>query len=161
MTWPASRADAQELQDALGKLVTNSGAIENLYERAGDHLAALNTNQGADLIWGEALRNLAASGRLKAFFEVLRTRGPQADAFKKKVDAVFDATAEFEQPVLSSGVLVIDRTALRAQIALLVARDSPASVLLVRGAPKSGKTHGYYLFEAAAKEAGAEAVYIG
>ena len=63
--------------------------------------------------------------------------------------------------MFTGGVLVVDRASLRSQISLLLAKDSIVTVLLVRGAPKSGKTWGKWLFEAAGKEAGAKPIYVG
>jgi hypothetical protein len=161
LDWPASRAEAQDLEKALLKRYKTAEAIDNLYNRVAPDLDALTLNRNPQLIWSEALGNLAMSGQLKAFCELLKAQGPKSPGFQGPVDAVINARSATERRVLASGALVVDRAQLRSQVGLLLARDSPVSVLLVRGGPQSGKTHGNYVFEAAAQEAGAVPVYIG
>lgn len=158
--WPASRPDAQAFEDALVFVFDTGPRINAVYTKVADNLDPLNLvgTQIRD-IWVSAIKNIMLNGKLRTFCEQLQAN--DNPVLKTALAAVFAATPAFEQRVLSSGVLVVDRGDLRSKLALIVARDSPASVLLVRGAPKSGKSHGYYLFEAAAREAGAEPVYLG
>jgi hypothetical protein len=58
------------------------------------------------------------------------------------------------------GVLLLDREPLREQLAALVFETSPAKVLLVRGGPRSGKSHAFFLFAHLAKDRKAECVYL-
>ncbi len=161
MEWPGSRPEAQEFEQVLVVAFKTGPVIDQIYNRAAPGLLALNLGQAPGLIWTEALGNLVTSGQLKAFCELLRTQGPANPVFKEKLEAIFTATSAIERRVFTGGVLVVDRASLRSQISLLLAKDSIVTVLLVRGAPKSGKTWGKWLFEAAAKEAGAKPIYVG
>jgi hypothetical protein len=160
LTWPASRPEAPPFVAALVAAFKTAPAIDNVYGQAGG-VEALTLNQAPRLIWNEALNNLCLGGQLQAFCDLMRDVGPKNATFQARLDAVVNAKSAAERRVLTSGVLVVDRAQLRSQIGLLIARDSPVSVLLVRGAAKSGKTHGNYLFEAAAQESGATPVYVG
>jgi hypothetical protein len=55
---------------------------------------------------------------------------------------------------------MLDRAQLRRYIRRLAPARSPLKVLLVRGEPQSGKSHGRHLFESAARDAGAKSVYL-
>lgn len=161
LDWPGSRADAQEFEKALLSGFSNAKEIKNIYRKVADDLVPLTDNQAPPLIWAEALHNIVASGKLEAFCQLLRAQGPKNAAFQQRLDAVFNATSAIERRLLLSGVPVVDRDPLRAQIALLLAKDSPVGVLLSRGNPKSGKTWGRWLFQDAAEEAGATPIYVG
>ena len=54
------------------------------------------------------------------------------------------------------GVPVVDREDLRGKLVQLGPDASPLRVLVVRGDAKSGKSHGRHLFQAAARDHGAE-----
>jgi hypothetical protein len=57
-------------------------------------------------------------------------------------------------------VIVLDRETLRDKLDRLLPDQDPVKVLLVRGSTKSGKSHGRYIFERAAYDAGAQPLYL-
>jgi hypothetical protein len=81
-----------------------------------------------------------------------------AEAFQAALRDVVDAVPAAERKIIS-GVPVLDREPLRNLVTTLQS-DAAVRVLLVRGAPKTGKTHGRYVFEAAAEDTGAKPVYM-
>jgi hypothetical protein len=161
LAWPSARKEAQDLLKALAKVYKTSARISDLYSRVPDDLPALNLNQPPRDIWIEALSNLAIHGSVARFCEILGNEVPGNVPFHAAVDAVVTAKSDVERRILSGGVYCVDRAPLRDKLSLLLARDSPVAVLVVRGGTQTGKTHSRFLFEAAAREAGARPVYLG
>jgi adenosyl cobinamide kinase/adenosyl cobinamide phosphate guanylyltransferase len=81
-------------------------------------------------------------------------------AYHDRIRAVVDAAPALEERIISDYVVILDRLPLREKLALLEPDASPVKVLLVRGEPRSGKSHGRYLFERSARDQGALPVYL-
>jgi hypothetical protein len=156
-----NRPEAQALMRELLRAFVAPAAINIVYRRVAADLEPLNLAQQPRLIWQEALDNLAIAGYLERFCEDIRGELPSNRVFQQAVAGVFAAPSDVDRSVLRNGVLVVDRVSLRKLISSMMVTGSPVVVLLIRGEKKTGKSHGHYLFDAAAREVGAQPVYIG
>lgn len=158
--WPSWRPEAKDLAAALLRLYQSFDAIRLVYEEHGP-LEPLG-NGLPRAVWDQALKNLTKAGKIEAFCDALR-RGDYKDsaAFQKVVKAVIDAPSDVDKVVVGEqgNIFVIDRDKFRDHLGVLMSRG-PIGVLVVRGEPDSGKSHGHWLFEAAAREVGAKIAYI-
>jgi hypothetical protein len=154
------RQEAKELFDVLVNSVPLVAEIAQLYAQAGGDQANLNTNQTPQLVWTEALNRLAEQEKLRTFCEVVLPgiqRFQSSPRFQAALKAVADAVPVVERKIIA-GVPVVDRVPLRNLVDRL--KSDALRVLLVRGGPKTGKTHGRHVFLAGAKDAGAKALYL-
>jgi hypothetical protein len=160
--YPLDRTDAQRLRTALIQAIKVPQRIVSLYEGCRDGLPPL-AQQGlaVDVIWTEALGNLAASGALKVLCEkIVADPGLQSPEIQAAVRDVINAEPAASQQILSETVLVLDRVALRGKLEKLESDTELVKVILVRGEPDSGKSHGRYLFQHVARTRGALFVYL-
>ncbi|MBL7259237.1 hypothetical protein [Paractinoplanes lichenicola] len=156
--FPWWRADAQRLLSVLTVVASDKAEIENLYLRCAKGLTRLTPSR-ADLMWIEALNNLAAAGALERLCDLFLARTLAAEA-RAAFEQVRSARPEADQPPAEPGPIVLDRTNLRQQIQRLTPGSAALKVLVVRGDPGSGKSHGRYLFEQAARGQNAQPVYL-
>lgn len=161
VAYPWHRPEARELQTVLTLAFTTSADIDVLYQGSSPAVLPLNHNQAPNLVWKEALDNLArVDGGLKTLCETVLAR-PQLNArLRKAVEDVVNAVPAVEVQFVPDSVLVLDRGELRTSLTNLGSETSAVKVLLVRGGPKTGKTQGHLLFERAAKDGGAKVVYL-
>ena len=138
---------------------TNGEVIRRLYNSCAEDLRPLNYGQAPDVVWQQALDVLAQVDLLSQLFEVIAAEGPLG-TLAEPIEQVRAALPLVDTRVVTSDVLVLDRQPLRDRLGQLGANTNPAKVVLVRGRPKSGKTHGRYLFELAAHDQGADALYL-
>jgi hypothetical protein len=158
--YPLHRPEAVALFDALSDAINNSAAIVIIYEKCGADLPPLFTGQAHPLIWKEALQNLTSHGVLKKLLDQIQARFPHSEDMQKVVRDVENAQTAEEVKIISDDVLVLDRSELRHRLKELVPDTNPVKVLLVRGGPQSGKSHGRYIFEQFAVDQGSPSVYL-
>jgi hypothetical protein len=160
--YPWERKEATPLYELLVALIPDPNQIVLVFEQSGGLRSALNTAQAPGLIWGDALRLLAAGRLLERFCTRLKAIGglQQNADFQAAIDAVVEAEADVERSIVADNVLVLDRIELRETLRQLTPDDSPLRVVLVRGAEKTGKTWARYVFQGAARDRGADVLYL-
>jgi hypothetical protein len=160
--YPWQRADAGAFHEVLFRGIKATESITLIYAKCGSDLPPL-TPARADLLWREVLDNLTGLGLLRVLIRIIESDGGAklaSDEYKKAVADVLNAEEAVGSRLLSDDVLVLDRDRLRELLRSLESDASLVRALLVRGSPKSGKSHGFHLFERVASERGALAVYI-
>jgi hypothetical protein len=160
LQFPWNRAEAGPFLDALVAVIPDQKQIRVAYQASSlRKLPSLNVNQTPEAVWTDALENLVIKGALKMFAQQILPRSP-IDDFRNAIQAVINAVPAIERRIFPNNLLVLDRQDLRKMIESLEPPESPIRVLLVRGSPKSGKSYTRHLFLAAARDHGAEAVYL-
>jgi hypothetical protein len=157
--YPFWREEANLLYRRLFQRFADQQVIARLYNSCAENLRPLNIGQGPDVVWQQALQELALAGLLTRLIEVVTAEGPLG-VVAEAIDAVTAAPPLLATRIVSTEVLVLDRQPLRDWLDLLGPDTAPAKVVLVRGLPKSGKTHSRYLFELAARDQGADPLYL-
>jgi hypothetical protein len=143
--------------------VSTSNEVLYLYERAGGKRQELPEGEPVRSLWRLAIDGLAAHGGIQRLCELLLDYGPTKGNkdFERAVLGIVDAVSVAEMQVYDAdGVVILDRGPLRTNLAKLEIDDHPLNVLVVRGAPKTGKTHGRYLFERVANIHGVKVAYL-
>jgi hypothetical protein len=160
-SFPWARTDAKTLNDLLIIVLTNKPEIVGIYQRSGGVLGDLDQGQAPADVWHDVLDLLATGGKLRALCdELLAVSRLQGNAaFQAAVRAIEDARPAVEQRWFGDEI-VLDRQPLRSLIATLEGESSRLNVIIVRGEAKSGRSYGRVLFEQAAADHGAVAVYI-
>ena len=114
-----------------------------------------------NVIWREALQNLVVAGVLRTLCEkLLSASGLQNNLFQSAIREVIDAESTCTKQIFLNNVLMLDRTGLRSQLNKFELDGELLRVILVRGGPSSGKSHGHFLFESVARDWGALVVYL-
>ena len=155
------RQEAKELFDVLVASIPSQSEIGQLYAQAGGAPGMLDTGQAAQSVWTDALDLLAQQEKLRRLCEEVLPgiqRFQNAPLFQAALKAVIDAVPIADRKIIA-GVPVVDRQPLRGLVDRLKS-DAALRVLLVRGDPKTGKTHGRHVFLAGAEDAGAKALYL-
>ena len=157
--YPWGREDAIALHRTLGQAITDTNAIAMLFEQADGDITQLNQNQAPASVWRDVLNALSSAGKLQRLCELLEN-DQRVAAMNDRIRAVFYATSDVELQILEGDVLVLDRANLRTRLGQLESADSPVRVLVIRGETKTGKSRGRYLFQRAAKQRGAQPIYL-
>jgi hypothetical protein len=157
--YPWDRAEARALHDELAGSITNANQIDILVKKAAPQIPALNLGWPPAQLWSQALEDTALADRLLALCRTLVDDSGKV-AVARAAQAVLDARPAVERRVGSDGRLVLGREELRTVLDQLAADGAPVKVVLVRGQPKTGKTWSKILFERAARDRGAEVVYL-
>jgi hypothetical protein len=160
VAYPWHRTDARELHAVLTMAITVPASIDLLYKGSSAEVLPLNQNQAPNLIWKEALENLAVAGALQALCNLVLAQAGRNKSLRKALEDVINAVPAVEVQFVPDSVSVLDRVELRNSLTNLESDASPVRVLLVRGGPKTGKSQGKFLFERAAKDSGAKVVYL-
>ncbi|WP_433292283.1 hypothetical protein ACQP2F_27600 [Actinoplanes sp. CA-030573] len=158
--FPWDRPDARAFHDVLPTLVASQADIGRLYHSSAPGLEPL-VPDAAHRMWKEALDRLAPAGGLGALCELLLARQLNP-AVRSRIEAVRQARPSVDSLVgpPGGGVVILDRAVLRGHIRQLAPAGNPLKVIVVRGGPDSGKSHGRYLFELAARDHGADVIYL-
>jgi hypothetical protein len=161
--YPWHRDDARQLWRLLYQQFDRPAAIELVYRRIAADLPPLTPGR-PDHVWQEVLNHCVKLRLLEILLRQLldnRDFGQNQQAVAV-LDAVLRPRAVVDRSVLPGvpGLILLDRNELRAYIRRLTPIGNPLKVLLVRGEPQSGKSHGRHLFEAAARDVGAKSVYL-
>lgn len=157
--FPLARTEGEKLYDLLTEAIQTPATIKSIYDNCAANLLPLFIGQAAHLVWLEALNNLCLAGALEKLCVIIE-KGGYNSQLKDAVKAIRQAESAFEARIISDDVVVLDRIGLREQLEQLENEMSPLKVVVVRGDPKSGKSHGRYLFEKLAVENDAKPVYI-
>ena len=162
LRYPWHRKEANDLYKELVSLTPRVAAAEWIdfrYIRCAADLPLLNYMNAPGLIWKEALDNLTPKRGLQTLCENVKKEYDKNTAVQDVIRAVENAQAVVDMQILSDEsddlpALVLDRKKLRDHLTALLPDSSPVKVVLVRGGPQTGKSHGRYLFEAVAKDQG-------
>jgi hypothetical protein len=160
ITYPWHRPEAVRFHEMLFKAIAQPVQIDKIYKQCQENLPPLTVPASPSNMWYEALANLTAYNALKQLCDIIADQFKTNPEIQSAVSAVVEAQPAVKQRVISDSVVVLDRAALREQLALLESEDNPVKVVLVRGDPDSGKSHTRYLFERMAKDNGAIPVYL-
>jgi hypothetical protein len=162
IAFPWHRREAQELHAVLIRAITNPNEINLYYQQSGGALPPLTLNQPPQLVWREALENVARAGAMEALCDVLLTQAQYSgnERYRQAVEAVKNAAETVKLPFVPNSVVVLDRADLQDKLEDVESVGAPARVLLVRGFPKSGSSRARFLFEWAAMRRGAKFVYL-
>lgn len=154
------RPEPRQLHEALYRGVQKVDEIDRLYKSVSPDLPPLAlTGQSPRAIWHEALENMATRGLLRRFFVLAEVQG--MPPIREAADAMEKAEIEVgARPVHHNGAIVLDRVRLDRLLNDLAPDQSSTKIILVRGAPQSGKTHSRHRFERMAREWGADPVYL-
>jgi hypothetical protein len=159
MVFPWEREDAEQFHRALYRTFRTSAAIDGVYRGSGENLKPLNLGQGPDPLWHEALDALVTARRLSNLCD--RLLGDAAlVAIHPQIQAVIDAKSAIGITLFSPGCVFVDRRPLKEKLAKLSAASAAPTVLLVRGASRSGNTWTEKLVGAVAASYGGVPVYI-
>jgi hypothetical protein len=159
-SYPLHRLEAIALLNALTTAISNVNQISVTYEQCAAGLPPLSLNQAPNLVWVEALKNLSARGLLQKLLDIVGPQFQNSAVMQEKIRDVVNAQGAKEIKITPGNVLVLDRADLRDRLEEMVPDTNPIKVLLVRGGPRSGKSHGRYIFEQFAAEQGSKAVYL-
>ena len=150
--------EAADLYNILCQAFFNAAEIDTIYQKAGGDPGAININQAPDLIWKEALQKLAIKSNIKRLCDNLKPNAAQQ--LLAAIAALENVPSAIDPKNVDPKLLVLDRGNLRSQIDLLADEDDPVKVVLVKGDPKTGKSYSRHLFQAMAKQLGAETVFF-
>jgi hypothetical protein len=159
MPYPWDRPEARALYDALSRDLTVPGQIDMLAKSFAPAAPALNLNQPPAELWRLALTSISLADGLLALCERLAGEANLVEV-PRAARAVLDARPAVERRLGRDERLVVDRDELRTHLWELPLEGSMVKVLLVRGDPRTGKTWSRHLFERAAKDRGADVVYL-
>lgn len=155
--FPWDTAEGHNLHAVLVRIADRRQEIVALYERCSTGLPPLRED-AADVMWREALSNLAVAGLLGVLCDVLLAR--QLHPALRGVIEAFRASSAASPASDDHGPLVLDRTGLKTKVRRLAPPGGPLRAIVVRGGPDSGKSHGRHVFEQAARAARARVVYL-
>lgn len=158
LQFPAYREEAKELHRVLCIVSVDVPGAIAIYNRCGPNLPGL-TPANIQKTWDEALLNLAARGFIKVLCDDVKVTFQQQQV-KNAVHAIEIAKPITEVTIVESGTLILDRRPARIYIDKIAPVSSTTKVLLVRGDPKSGKSHIQNLFDLKARASGAESLFL-
>ena len=156
--FPVDRPEASALLTALSRDVIDPNRIDLLARQAYGGLPALNLLWPPARLWQQALADLSLADRLLDLCEILVAQQGLV-AVGRAAQVLLDARPTLERLMVGER-LVVDREAYRGHIARLARDGALLKVLLVRGSPRTGKTWSRHLFERAARDRGADVVYL-
>lgn len=159
-SYPWHRPEAIQLHSLLTTNISVVARIDMLYRESAINPLPLAINHPPDVIWKEVLENLAGvHGALRKLCNLILAN-PMFGAIHNVIRLIEKAQPAVDAQIISDDILVLDRVRLREKLKLLDSDAGPIKVLLVRGGPLSGKSHGRYLFERAAWDQCALPVYL-
>lgn len=159
VAYPWNRSDAQQLHRLLQLAVQDPGTIDLIYKQCAPLPPALTTPANAELLWKEAFDNLAKLGALQALVTQLKQRFAGNPQIANALQAIEQAKSALETKVVSPDLFVLDCNDQREAVGRMISQTM-AKTLLVRGLPRSGKTHCKYILQAVAREKGVDVVYM-
>lgn len=162
LLYPWARPEAVRLHAMLMAVYRDPVRIDQVYQQCKVGLPPLALAAAPDIIWKQALENLASYNGLRKLCDLVGADPGLArnSLVQAALRDVVNAQPARDTVIISDDVIVLDRAALRHQIELLESDTHPVKVVLVRGGPRSGKSHGRYLFERSAQDRGATPVYL-
>lgn len=161
-SYPWHLPEARRLRTLLFQIIPAIPRIDMLYRSAAPNLPPIALAAAPDVVWKDALDELARNRALRGLCDVLlQTSEAQNNAdFRGAIQAVIDAKEAVVAGIVDD-LFILDRVSLRDQKLTLLESDASAvKVLLVRGGPGSGKSYTHHLFERRAQAQGALVVYV-
>lgn len=159
--FPWMREDALTLHRLLAEAIMQENAIRMLFKAAGGDGTRWAHGKAAGEAWEQVFDLLVPDSRRRLLTALQSHQNVLGHAaLQECITAIFALRPVTEKRMLSPGVLLLDRTNLRTYVSDLASPDSRLRVVLVRGAKKTGKTRGRYLFETVARNAGARPIYL-
>ncbi len=151
--------EAKAFRKSLSTAFKAPARIDLLYSDCGPGLPPLFLGHGAELVWKEAIDNLAQAGLIRKLVDNLLTL-PNTDVVEK-ARQIAAAVSVLESTVLgsASGPRFLDRKQLRAVAEEMGEPSNPIKVLVVRGEGNSGRTWTRWLIESIARERNEMALY--
>ena len=134
--YPFWRAEATTRHRRLVERFNRPQDVVRLYRSTDDGLPELFPGQSVDLLWQEALQNLAPAGLLRRLTEVVRAEG-SLGVLAEAIAAVAAAKPLVDQGVAADEVLVINRENLRDLLGRVGSDDHPTKVVFSSGEKKS------------------------
>jgi hypothetical protein len=157
--YPWERPEAVRLHEALYTAYPNPADIDRMYRQCASGLPPLALTAPPNVIWKEALESLTVhTGALRNLCDQSFTNVRLRDAVAAVVSA--QLTPSVRRRITRENVIILDRVPLREKIEQISSDTSVVKVLLVRGDTQSGKSWGRYVMQSAARDRGAEFVYI-
>ncbi len=159
VAYPWDREEARQLHKLLTEILKKNGDIENMYAKCRAGLPPLTLPANADELWREALQQLTIQSCLQKLFELIRNQFPSTPAILNVIIAIETARPSYEIKIFNTDIFILDCDKHRQAIKNSTS-DIAAKALLVRGDPKSGKSHCRYILQSIARDKGAEVVYL-
>jgi len=159
VAYPWNRSDAQELHRLLVLTELPYAGIDLVYKKCAEGLPPLTMPANATNLWKEVLTNLSAKGALRALLIQVSIQFAASDPIMKAVNAIQLAKPAVDIKFVSTEIFILDCEIHREAISKMTS-DAIAKTVLVRGLPKSGKSHCRHLLKSVADEKGAEMLYI-
>lgn len=157
--YPWDRPEARELHRLLSRDVTVPGQIDLFLRSYAPGAPALNTAQAPPELWRIVLDAVSlADGLLELCTELANNKHLVAVSVAART--MLDAKPAVHRLLGGDSRLVLDRSPFREYLADLGTDSAVVKVLLVRGQPHTGKTWSKYLFERAARDRGADPLYL-
>lgn len=154
----------QELQRLLVVCAVDSGGLpflQDIATEAGIAPGKFPERPNVDDTCNALIKEMGLEGKLRQLVKIAATRPTvHQQRFNEMLMLPAKSQMILNQQILLDGILILDRIALREKLALLESDTNLAKVLLVRGSPQSGKSHGHFLFENLAQHRGAQCVYL-
>lgn len=157
-SYPWSRPDAKKFFEVIRVAEKTIGHIQLAYDQSASELPAL-TPASSDLLWREVLNNLASRNSLRPLCEWIKNKFANNLAIIKAVTDLEQAKSAGEIRIFDKNIFILDCDLHRQAISKITS-DSSSKVLLIRGNPKSGKSHCRYIFESIAREKNITVAYL-
>jgi hypothetical protein len=127
--YPFWRAEATTRHRRLVDRFNRPQDVVRLYRSTADGLPELFPGQSVDLLWQEALQNLAPAGLLRRLTEVVRAEG-FLGVLVEAISTVAAAKPLVNGCITADEVLVINRENLRDLLGRVGSDDQPTKVVL-------------------------------
>lgn len=154
---------AQELYIELVKACPNKLQAQQLVQNAGMQQAAISWEPPVMYVWNFILDNAVKEKRLEALLNLVLADNTLSSIHElvQRVKGSGQAPVSdvCTQLLLPGDVPFLNREKLRSALRRM-REDTPRSILLVRGQPRSGKTMTLELVSAVAKERGDKVIYL-
>jgi hypothetical protein len=159
LAYPWSEPAAQKMYDTLVVTISEPNNIDRYYRMSIEGVVApLNQQNPVDVLWKQALDDVATAGGLARLCNKLQV-GRRWPKLRSAAAALLELRPATKKVILSRDVLVLDRERLR-ELVVELQSDSQAGVVVVRGDQQTGKTYSKHIFLAAAKDRGAQGVWL-
>jgi len=158
IVYPWSRKEARELHKLFTQAEKDSNQIWLIYKQSVADPPPLTLPAAANIVWGEVLDKLTLLSGLQSLFTLMKAKFP-SEIILNAIDAVESAKPASEIKIISNELFILDCDRHREAISKCTS-DANAKALLIRGQPKSGKSHCFYILKSIAEEKGAEVLYL-
>ncbi|XYI04015.1 S1 family peptidase [Sorangium sp. So ce1128] len=157
--YPWHRADALAFYMALHRTIAETSRIQEIYRQCGAGLPPLTVPAAEDVMWSEALGNLASAGALERLVSLILTNNA-AGPVHPSAQNVRSAFALPKAQAAAPEMVFVDRAVLHERLDEVDAALGTQRVLLIRGGRTGGKSWSKRLVEKIASERGACSIYF-